>query len=402
MTLVFYIPYYQTRSNGISLLWEIALKLSKLRKYQVYIYEKPSKLQTNFPEKFRSLVINQEIFSFIKDPIVIYPDTESKNPLNVEKVVRYLLAKPLTFGNSLTPNSREYVATYSELVMNKNILDQYYFLSNELDLQKYIDIEHKKNLVSIYYGKCRVGEKLKNFRQLIRKFDDVEIITRNEPQKQKDLFKILSKSKLLISFDSFSHITLVANILGTPVIFVDPIFYRASKKFNQKIFGNYTENDITQISEITSFNNMKKISRLTISEIKKIKNNEAKVLNRFACSIEKHFEKINNTQYLNANLKRLNIANKRFKVFFEKQWNKRQLFHVTNRQRLLIYHLLSFKIFNFLFRKLFPFIKTIKQILRVNSKKNLQDEQVNRNIISGLNMNTSRYNKIILSILWLI
>ena len=399
LQLVFYIPTFQINSNGISLLWEIAFNLSKLRECDVYVFEKPWGPPTYLPEKYRSLVVDQEIFSKIKDPIVIYPDTESKNPLNADKVVRYLLAKPLSFGDPLIPNSREYVATYSELVLDKNVLDQYYFLNNELDVQKFIDIERKKNLVSIYYGKCRVGENLKNFTGLLSTFDDVEIITRNEPKDQKKLFQIISRSKLLITLDPFSHITLVANILGTPVLFVDPLFYKVFQRFNQKFFGYYIEDDIKQIRKITSLVNMRNISRQTIQEIKRIKRNERKDLSRFVFSIKKHFKNIDNVKYSINNLNRLNNANSQFVEFYSDEWSKRQFFLITDRKRLFIYHLVSNKTLHFIFKIFYPLIKPIYRTLNSAINRSPKKHDDSDNTRSSSDKNT-KFNKFLLNIFW--
>jgi hypothetical protein len=244
-----------------------------------------------------------------------------------------------------------------------------------------------------------VGENLKNFTELLSTFDDVEIITRNEPKDQKKLFQIISRSKLLITLDPFSHITLVANILGTPVLFVDPLFYKVFQRFNQKFFGYYIEDDIKQIRKITSLVNMRNISRQTIQEIKRIKRNERKDLSRFVFSIKKHFKNIDNIKYSINNLNRLNKANSQFIDFFTDEWNKRQFFLVTNRKRLFIYHLVSNKTLHFVVKILNPLVKPIYRTLisTINIFPKKHDDSDNTRSSSDKN---TKINKFLLNILW--
>ena len=295
------------------------------------------------PKKYDSLVIDKSSLAYLDDPIVIYPDVFHDNPLNAKRSVKYLLAKPFSFGNDFIPFATDYVATYSQMVLDKKILDQFYFLNNEPEYFKNIDIKKKKNLVSIYYGKCRVGDSYKYLLDIINQFEYVEIITRSTPENQEDLHRILSQSKLLISFDAFTHISLIANIYGTPVLFTDNLFSEVFRSFNQKIYGYYYKNDISHLKKIMSVDNMQKISQSTVKEIKRIKSSEKKEILRFYNSIIGHFKNISNIAKQKINNNKLNAAIERFIKFNKDYWQKRNLFVVMDMRAMLAFHLMKHK-----------------------------------------------------------
>ena len=333
------------------------------------------------PKKYDGLVIDHSSLNYIDGPIVIYPDVFHNNPLNAKRSVKYLLAKPFSFGHEFTPFATDYVATYSQMVLDKKILDQFYFLNNEAEYFKNIDIKRKKNLVSIYYGKCRCGDSYKYLLDIINQFEFVEIITRSTPDNQEDLHRILSQSKLLISFDAFTHTSLIANIYGTPVLFTDDLFSEVFRNFNQKLYGYYYKNDIGNLKKIMSVDNMQRISQSTVSEIKHIKSSEKKEILRFYNSIIRHFKNINGIAYQNKNLIKLEIAKEHFAKFNKDYWIKKDLFVVMDIKAMYVFHLVKFQFLLKLLIKLNKFrqlmvgiVKKIVPIFTFQMKdKNLQD-----------------------------
>ncbi len=317
------------------------------------------------PKKYDGLVIDKSSLAYLDDPIVIYPDVIHDNPLNAKRSVKYLLAKPFSFDNEFTPQATDYVATYSQMVLDKKKLDQFYSLNNEPEYFKNIDIKKKKNLVSIYYGKCRVCDSYKYLLDIINQFEFVEIITRSTPNNQEDLHRILSQSKLLISFDAFSHTSLIANIYGTPVLFTDNIFSEVFRNFNQKFYGYYYKNDIVNLKKIMSVDNMQRISQSTVSEIKRIKSSEKKELLRFYDAIIRHFKKINNLAYQKQNKNKLEIAKRHFENFNEDYWKKRNLFVVMDVRAMFAFHLIKYK---FLFKLLINLNK-FRHLIKWANKK---------------------------------
>lgn len=329
--------------------------------------EAPWQTRIKRPKKYDVLLIDKSSLAYLDDLIVIYPDIFPNNPLNAKNIVRYLLAKPFSFGNDFSPLATDYIATYSQMVFDKKILDQFYFLNNEPEYFKNIDIKRKKNLVSIYYGKCRLGDSYKYLLAVINQFEFVEIITRSEPDNQEDLHKIMSQSKLLISFDAFSHISLLANIYGTPVLFTDNIFSETFRNFNQQLYGYYYKNDIGNLKKIISVDNMQKISRSTVNEIKRIKSTEKKELLRFYNSIIRHFKNISNIANQKSNKNKLEIANEHFVNFNKDHWEKRALFIVVNTKAMIIFHLVKFK---FLLKLIINLNKFRKLLVSANKKAN--------------------------------
>jgi len=409
--MVFYVPYYHEHSNGIKILWEIAYQFSLLNK-NTHVLEAPWGPKVQKPKKYRGLVIDKSILAYLDDPIVIYPDIFNDNPLNAKKIVRFLLAKPFSFGNEFTPQAADYVATYSQLVLDKKHLDQFYFLNNELDYFKNINIKGKKNLVSIYYGKCRVGDSYKYLLDIINQFEFVEIITRSTPDNQEDLHRILSQSKLLISFDAFSHISLIANIYGTPVLFTDNIFIEVYRSFNQKIYGYYYENDIGKLKKIMSVDNMQRISQSTVSEIKRIKSSEKREVFRFYDAIIRHFKKVKNLAYQKQNYNKLEVAKMYFENFNQEYWKKNLLFVVMNRNTILAFHLVKYKFLfkllislNKLRRLMIRAIKKIVSIFTFQTKSKVEDiiftnDKDLKVSIHPLKNKNKINNKFLLNILW--
>ena len=317
------------------------------------------------PKKYDGLVIDHSSLAYLDDPIAIYPDVFHNNPLNAKRSVKFLLAKPFSFGNEFTTFATDYVATYSQMVLDKKILDQFYFLNNETEHFKNIDIKGKKSLVSIYYGKCRVGDSYKYLLDIINQFEFVEIITRSTPDNQEDLHRILSQSKLLISFDAFSHISLIANIYGTPVLFTDNIFSEVFRNFNQKFYGYYYKNNIGNLKKIMSVDNMQSISQSTVSEIQRIKSSEKKEVLRFYDAIIRHFKNINNLAYQKKNKNKLEIAKRHFEEFNQDYWKKRDLFVVMDVRAMFAFHLMKYK---FLFKLLISLNKLKHLMIRAIKK----------------------------------
>jgi hypothetical protein len=357
------VPYYHDHSNGIKILWEIAYRFSRINK-NTHVIEAPWGPKIKRPKKYDGLVIDLSSLNYLDDPIVIYPDVFHDNPLKAKRSVKYLLAKPFSFGNDFIPAATDYVATYSQMVLDKKILDQFYFLNNEAEYFKNIDIKRKKNLVSIYYGKCRVGDSYKYLLDIINQFEYVEIITRLTPDNQEDLHRILSQSKLLISFDAFTHISLIANIYGTPVLFTDDLFSEVFKDFNQKIYGYYYKNNISHLKKIISVDNMQNISKSTVNEIKRIKLSEKKELLRFYNSIIRHFKNISNIAYQKNNKNKLEIAKKHFEEFNQDYWIKRNLFIVMNTNAMFAFHLMKYKFLLILLMSLNKFRKLMISIVK--------------------------------------
>ena len=361
--IVFYVPYYHEHSNGIKILWETAYRFSRIN-INTHVIEVSWGPKIKRPKKYNGLVIDKSSLSYLDDPIVIYPDIFHNNPLKAKRSVKYLLAKPFSFGNEFTPYATDYVATYSQMVLDKKILDQFYFLNNEPEYFKNIDIKKKKDLVSIYYGKCRVGDLYKYLLDIINQFEFVEIITRSTPNNQEDLHRILSQSKLLISFDAFSHISLIANIYGTPVLFTDNIFSETFRNFNQQFYGYYYKNDIRNLKKIMSVDNMQKISQSTVSEIKRIKSLEKKEVLRFYNAIIRHFKNISNFSYQKKNKSKLEIAKEHFEEFNENYLKKRHLFVVMDMRAMFAFHLMKYRFLFVLFMSLYKCRSLMKRTVK--------------------------------------
>ena len=149
--------------------------------------------------------------------------------------VNILLAPPFAFSSKIS-----ILSYYSKkdvfLLANQAILpafagmeDQDLFIETRLDPLIWNFVNHGRRIsrssISVYIGKGIVRPlpkaiSLELMRSAEKKKDSpgLVLIKRSWPTSREQLYSILGSSKMLISYDPFSHIERVATCLGTPVI----------------------------------------------------------------------------------------------------------------------------------------------------------------------------------------
>ena len=243
----FHIPNYVGNSNGIQTLWEAAYQFSLLRNVTLSSFYHGEKKSYEIPSKYCGLIKPQPVLD--EETIVIYPDAVHGNPLNAIKVARYMMAKEYILnGNPIAFGEDDFIFSYSNAV-NSNVA-QYNILLDNLKGLKDFRVPKIPGKVSIYYGKCRVAMDTKRYVDLLKKFQDVSVITRANPSSKSDLYSEIASSELLISFDSLSSLSYESTLLGTPVLLMDDVSKYFYETFNYKLHGFYYQGDISRIDKI--------------------------------------------------------------------------------------------------------------------------------------------------------
>ena len=155
---------------------------------------------------------------------------------NCISIFNILLAPPFVFANKI-PKLSYYSHKDNFFLANQPImpaftgLEEYnLFLESELDdmileRQSFRRLgDRSRPLVSVYVGKGIIRPlSIPLFKSLRLSLTpgtpgQVAFIKRSWPASKRNLYSLLASSRLLISFDPFSHIERVATILGTPVL----------------------------------------------------------------------------------------------------------------------------------------------------------------------------------------
>ena len=147
-------------------------------------------------------------------------------------IINILLAPPFVFANKV-PIANYYGIKDWFLLANQALMPAFAGLeSHDLFIEQSLpsQIHNFVNTgqrcshdqVSIYLGKG-IANRIPGFREAFFKsdyfdFGNTVFIKRNWPTRKEDLYSALASSRLLISFDPFSHIERISTYLGTPVL----------------------------------------------------------------------------------------------------------------------------------------------------------------------------------------
>ena len=194
MKFTVYAPSYNERSGGAWVLHFLCHSLNQIGyESNIYIYE-DSKLVNplfNTPQ------------GLIQDSIVIYPEIIVDNPLQADKVVRYMLNKEGALqGRMIDWGENDYPLTFSKAF--KDNCDTLFYPNCDLSIFKYDGRPKTHN--SFYIGKGYLyGD--------CPKLDCFEI-TRDYPKTKQELAEALRNSKILFSYDALSGTNMDAALCG--------------------------------------------------------------------------------------------------------------------------------------------------------------------------------------------
>ena len=243
-------------SNGVSSLFRIYKALLKAAPSSTYFVSKPLHAQAAqglkdiFGGTLRTYSQENEddlLDSLLKEPFVLVrpDDIEGiQNPIqfkliksdNCKSIVNILLAPPFVFASKV-PITKYYQSKDLFLLGNQVIFpsfaglkDHDVFLESELDPLLLEPDSHRllgdrnRPLISVYVGKGVIRPLSKPLSNMLGITSELlhnnkfAFITRSWPKSKRNLYSLLASSKLLISFDPFSHIERVSTVLGTPVL----------------------------------------------------------------------------------------------------------------------------------------------------------------------------------------
>jgi hypothetical protein len=323
----FHIPNFVENSNGILTLWEAAYQFSLLRDVTISSFYHGAQRDYPIPDRYLHLIKPTSVLT--DETIVIYPDAAQGNPLNAKKVARYMLAKEYILnGNPIQFEDSDFIFSYSNAVNSS--ADQYNILLDDLTSLKNFRTEKIKGKVSIYYGKCRVGIEITEYKNLLKQFKEVAIITRTNPSSKEVLYSEIASSELFISFDPLSSLCYEATLLGTPVILMDDVSKSFYNNFNFKLHGFYYQEHTSDLERILDSH----------SDLYRVANQElVSQLSMVPKSTNSIIRKIEN-YFLNPGKSFKELYQKEDLLFFVENWKCSPIVNCTNLKTVYGFHLM--------------------------------------------------------------
>lgn len=332
---IFYIPHYQSNSNGITSLWEAALYFSQYRDVTICDFHNGVDC-SDIPEKFNKIkrFTGDDIWKLklSKYHIIVYPDVVTDNPFNHTNVARYLMCKPYILnGLGYNMSQYDYCFAYSKAV--SEILPQYTIINREVAKIKKIPHKVKTNKVTLYFGKTRAGLSFKGLNKLLENFDEIDVISRGYPSTKEQMYNMISESRLLISFDSLSSVIHESTLLGTPVYVFDKAFRNLYNNFNFKLHGLYYDVQTKDLERI--YNESHNLHIKAKNEILKFNNSMLQRTKDLLEDIENHI--INKKTSADLYRRNMDIDRK----FYKNGWEYAAIFNINSKTTLIRYLIIN-------------------------------------------------------------
>jgi hypothetical protein len=238
---------WDSHSNGVSILYKLAEYIERCGfTSQIYIWN-IKRIPDNTPNKIKNKIVQNVDWSDEKI-ISILPESlpyEISKKLGGKKRIWYLLNKPMVLtGEKIHIEPSDYFVSYSPLVDNNEPLlpinNKYEEIDATIDAVLKNEILKKKQIV-VYSGKCR---KKYFFRYLLVNIIfgvKVIAISRSIPEDKKDLYKVISDSRLFITYDPFTSTAYEATLCGTPAYIADNYTNNDLTKHNIPLYGVFTD-----------------------------------------------------------------------------------------------------------------------------------------------------------------
>jgi len=246
--IIIFAPNYDEKSNGIVILYKLSEYLDEIG-CETFFYPIDEKLfndnKNKYPSKYLSKFVSN-IESEKENSICILPDAipfELSKKLNFRWRVWYLLNRPSFLTKQpLFYYENDIFISYSKLVSD---FDHQFFLNSPIsEVENIISALknkkiRKKNQIIVYWGKSRS----RNFKLLFLLkilslgFTKIIPINRQYPVDKKQLYKLISESRLLISFDPLTNLNYEANLCMTPCLIADNYMQIDFRKYNISLLG---------------------------------------------------------------------------------------------------------------------------------------------------------------------
>jgi glycosyltransferase involved in cell wall biosynthesis len=149
-----------------------------------------------------------------KEPIVVYPEIVSGNPLNARKVVRYVLYKPGVYGGDTQYNPNEFILEFRSDFLPEGLLAEakLYLPASDIGTYNMDGVDESKRSGSCCYLGRYTGD------TSAAPVDAVEISYRN-PRTEKELAALYKQSEFLYTFVDTAA-TLEARLCGCTVVYL--------------------------------------------------------------------------------------------------------------------------------------------------------------------------------------
>jgi hypothetical protein len=253
-----YAPFYTDKSGGHWYLHFLCDQLNRIgHETAIYVYD-GGPTNPNF-------IAPQD---YLKDSVVIYPETIANNPLNAQKVVRYLLNKDgLLKGKKIEWGNNDFALSYS-----KDFRSDCDILSYAIcDTSIFYDMGLERVYNSFYIGKGQ-GPQLPGCMEITRQF----------PAQKEELAKILNRSKIFFTYDCVSSTNLDAILCGAMPYFLT----KPPKELYNNEYGKFWIESLDAQEIAAAKENNKHILGQVIENQKTFSKRLAKMVNK----IEAHFK----------------------------------------------------------------------------------------------------------------
>jgi hypothetical protein len=242
------------KSNGVSVLYNLSTEIENCG-YEcgLYIFDAVD-ICKNAPENYKKRVTKKIDFSD-EGLIVILPDSlphHLSKEINAKHRVWYFLNKAMVLtGEPLQIMENDVTVSYSKLIY----VDDFQLFYNTR-VPEFEEIAYKiqkkeikkRNQIVVYYGKARKKFRIKTLLLKIKLGTKVIPITRSIPKSKRDLLKLLSESRMLVTFDPLTNLSYEATLCRTPVFVADNYTGTDFNNYNIPLPGFFTEmNDLCNI-----------------------------------------------------------------------------------------------------------------------------------------------------------
>lgn len=248
MKIVFSIPGFDAKSNGLRVFHCVAREFQKLGAHVSiipwdntggFVYEIPKEYEDLYSTRFE---LNDAI-AFLPDAIPT--DIAKKIKSQTKLCVWWLCNVPGLLGHEMCPvGTNDILLSYSKLISTE--LPQFYYHSDIANLPPIEEIKAKRkdaDLILVYTGKGMVRPIPKTISDYIAQDKSKVIhVSRFFPETKESLYSLLMRAKFVISFDPISNLNYEANLFGAPVFMVNQMRSEFSfqKDFNIPLHGFFT------------------------------------------------------------------------------------------------------------------------------------------------------------------
>ena len=227
-------PSYNSKSNGVKCIYSLFKFLLEKNIDPIFLPRDINNLgKINyevFAEFSNKTFIKLDLRNAQRKDFLIANDTSPRYLLNIARkkgmqIIFWQLAPFSFLGRNTFPKVGDYNLPFSSCC--DPFAKEFYYFQSKIDINWKTAMrfhnDFKKDSIAIYTGKGKLKEMPEKIKELLKE-ENISLITRNYPEDRYTLFKILLKSKALITFDELTQLNLEAASLGLPVFIANKLF----------------------------------------------------------------------------------------------------------------------------------------------------------------------------------